>query len=99
MTRMMVMWEARVPEERWADLRLAYDEGMRELPTQMAEHFLVQDVHDRETWRIVSIWHSAEGLDEYRKSTATPGGMAMFRSAGAEAESWISAIEVFGYGP
>lgn len=92
----MVTWEARVPEEAWATLRQAYAQVSASVPSQMIEHFLTQDADDPELWRAVSVWHSAEALDEYRHSVATPGGQLVFRAAGVETTRSIAEVVVHG---
>ncbi|MCW4352111.1 antibiotic biosynthesis monooxygenase [Hoyosella sp. YIM 151337] len=54
------------------------------LPPQMIETFLAHSAHDPSVWRIITIWHSREALEEYRKSVDTPGGILLFRSVGVE---------------
>jgi quinol monooxygenase YgiN len=76
--------EARVEEERSSTLQAAYRKGIAQLPPQMVQTFLVQDVSDKETWKIISVWKSREALEEMRNSGETPGGVLMFRAAGAE---------------
>lgn len=76
--------EARVAEDHSPTLLAAYRKGITQLPPQMVQTFLVQDVSDKETWKIISVWKSREALEEMRNSGETPGGVLMFRAAGAE---------------
>jgi hypothetical protein len=48
------------------------------------ESFFVHSTEDPTLWRVISVWRSREALDEYRRSVETPGGVLMFRAAGAE---------------
>lgn len=50
----------------------------------MLQSYLIQNVSDPTQWRIVSLWSSREALDAYRRSVETPGGLEIFRAAGAE---------------
>lgn len=76
--------EARVEEDRSSDLQAAYREGIAQLPPQMVQTFLVQGGSDKTNWRIISVWKSRAALEEMRNSGETPGGVLMFRAAGAE---------------
>lgn len=80
----MTVLEAHVAPERWDDLRTAIRRGLGELPPQMVEMFFVQSTADPTLWRGISVWKSREALDEMRRSVATPGGVLIFRAAGAE---------------
>ncbi len=85
----MTILEAHVAADRWAALKQAYKAGAeRGLPPQMVpqmvQTFLVQGTADLTLWRGISIWRNREALDEYRRSVTTPGGVLMFRAAGAE---------------
>jgi quinol monooxygenase YgiN len=78
----MTVLEARVAPEQWGTLQTLYQGA--HLPSQMLQAFLVQSADDPAQWRGVSIWRSRAALEEYRRSVETPGGVAMFRAAGAE---------------
>lgn len=80
----MTVLEARVEPDRWVALREAYSAAGVNLPPQMVETFLVQSTDDPMIWRGVSIWRSREALEEYRRGVETPGGVLLFRAAGAE---------------
>ncbi len=76
--------EAHVAPEQWDALKEAYQAGAANLPPQMVETFLLQSAKDPTLWQGVSVWKSRAALDEYRQSTQTPGGVLIFRAAGAE---------------
>ena len=76
--------EAHVEEDRSSDLQAAYREGITQLPPQMVQTFLVQDGSEKTDWRIISVWKSRKALEEMRNSGETPGGVLIFRAAGAE---------------
>ncbi len=81
----MTTLEAHVEPENWAILGQAYrDTVARGRPAQMLQSYLIQNVSDLTQWRIVSLWSSREALDTYRRSVETPGGVEIFRAAGAE---------------
>jgi hypothetical protein len=79
----MTVLEARVPQEKWAELEARYGQSIP-LPAQMIETFLVQSTDDPELWRGVSVWRSRAELEAYRRSVDVPGGFLIFRSVGAE---------------
>jgi quinol monooxygenase YgiN len=87
--------EAHVEEERSSDLQAAYREGIAQLPPQMIQTFLVQDVSDTKTWKIISVWKSRQALEEMRNSGETPGGVLMFRAAGAEPSLMVLDVREF----
>ena len=76
---------ARVEEDRRADLQSTFS-SFPKLPTQILSSSLLQDHQDPAIWKIVTVWQSAEALEEYKSSVETPGGVLMFRSVGAEPE-------------
>lgn len=80
----MTVLEAHVAADQWAAITQAYTQGFNRLPSQMVQTFLVQSTADPTLWRGISIWRSRNALEEYRQSVATPGGVLMFRSVGAE---------------
>ena len=80
----MTILEANVAPQNWAALLQAYQAGAGQLPPQLSQTMLVQSSADKSIWRIISIWRSREGLEEMRRTTATPAGVLMFRAAGAE---------------
>ncbi len=80
----MTVLEAHVAPDQWATLAQIFTAAGEQLPPQMLQTLLVQDTSDRTLWRGISIWRSRAALDEYRRSVETPGGVLMFRAAGAE---------------
>jgi quinol monooxygenase YgiN len=76
--------EAHVGAEAWPAFQDDYKNRTAQLPPQMLQTFLLQDVADQTFWRIISVWKSREALDEMRNSGETPTGVLMFRSAGTE---------------
>jgi hypothetical protein len=80
----MTVLEARVEPDRWAALQGSYDAATGQLPSQMKDTFPVQSTADPAIWRVISVWRSRGALEEYRRSVATPGGVLIFRAAGAE---------------
>ncbi len=85
---------AHVDLNKTATLLEAYRRGTENgLPPQMIQTFLIQSVADKTLWQIISVWKSREALDEIRNSGETPAGILMFRSAGAEPELSIFAVD------
>jgi quinol monooxygenase YgiN len=76
--------EGRLAAENWKALAEAYQTGTASLPPDMIQTFLVQDSADPAVWRIMTQWQSRAALEAYRQSVDTPGGVLMFRAAGAE---------------
>jgi quinol monooxygenase YgiN len=80
----MTILEAQVDLQHADTLEQAFRATSAQLPPQIAHSFLVRDAADPTVWRIVTVWRSREALDEYRRSVDAPGGVRMFRAAGAE---------------
>ncbi len=97
--QVMTVLEARVPRERWDDLRASFAQGQGQLPRQMVHSYLMQSAADPELWRTVAVWESRAALDEYRRSVETPGGVLFFRAAGAEPTLALFEIVVQQTGP
>lgn len=76
--------EARVTADQWDALKRVFHEANQQLPAAIDQSFLIQHSTEQELWRILTVWRSREALDAYRASVQTPGGVLMFRSAGAE---------------
>ena len=79
----VTMLQAQVAEARSSHLIEAFNQAVRSLPPPIRESFLIRE-SGTDTWRIVTLWESREALDAYRQSVDTPGGVLMFRTAGAE---------------
>lgn len=86
--------EAHVEANRWSDFENDFRERTKELPPQMVQTFLLQDVSDKTLWRIISVWKSREALEEMRNSGEIPTGVIMFRSAGADPKLSIFNVPV-----
>jgi hypothetical protein len=80
----MTVLEAEVAESNWPKLEAAYAERTRQLPPGLVQTFLVQSTAERPLWRILSVWEGRQALEEMRSSGETPGGILIFRAAGAE---------------
>ncbi len=80
----MTVLEAHVTADQWTALTQTYTQSSSRLPSQIVQTFLVQGTADPTLWRLMAIWRSRNALEEYRQSVATPGGVLMFRSVGAE---------------
>lgn len=92
----MTILEAQVAPEQAATLEQNFQAGTAQLPPQIVQTFLARDTNDPTLWRIFTVWRSREALSEYRRSVNVPGGIQMFRSAGADPE--LSIWEVTSYG-
>lgn len=80
----MTILEARVASEQWEALQQAFEAQSKHRPEQLLQSFLVQSTIDPTLWQVIGLWPSREALEEMRRSTETPGGVLMFRAAGAE---------------
>ena len=88
---LMTILEAHVLDEKQEILRQIYRENITQPPPGLVRTYLVQSAADPSLWRILTVWQSREVLDEMRRQ-GTPGGVLMFRSAGAEPELSIMDI-------
>ena len=67
---MITILEGKVSIERWAKLETSYRNGINKLPMHLIQTFLVQDLKDRETWRIISVWRSKAHYEASADSNA-----------------------------
>ena len=65
---MITILEGNVSCERWEKLEDAYRKAIRKIPRDLIQTFLVQDVKNRETWRIISVWRSKAHFEESSES-------------------------------
>lgn len=80
---LVTMLEAEVTEEDARELVTSFGAEVGSLPSAIRETFLLHE-SGGDLWRLVTVWKSREALDGYRASVEAPGGVLMFRSAGAE---------------
>jgi len=80
----MTILEAHVTSDKWSTLEQVYKAGIQQLDPGITQTFLVHTSADSTLWRIITVWSSRQVLDAMRRSTETPQGVLMFRSAGAE---------------
>ncbi len=76
--------EARVAEANWPVLEENYRKALDKPLPSIVQTVLVRSISDPTLWRIMTTWRSRKDLDEMRRSTATPTGVLVVRSAGAE---------------
>ena len=76
--------EANVAEGHWELMRRSYRQLAAKLEPQILRSYLLQGTSDPTLWRVMTVWVSQEGLEEYRRSVDTPGALVLFRSVGAE---------------
>jgi quinol monooxygenase YgiN len=91
----MTILEAHVARDQWETLKQAYQQAGANLPPQQVQNFLTQSVEDPTRWQLCAIWKSREALDEYRQSVQTPGGVLIFRAAGAEPKLALFDVQGF----
>ena len=80
----MTILEARVTPDKWTALEQAYTAATRQLDPGITQTLLIHSSVDSTLWRIMTVWSSRQALEAMRRSTETPQGVLMFRSAGAE---------------
>jgi hypothetical protein len=61
---MITILEGKVSCERWEKLEEAYRVAIRHIPKDLIQTFLVQDMKDKDTWRIISVWRSKAHFTE-----------------------------------
>jgi quinol monooxygenase YgiN len=76
--------EGKVTSEKWDMLKATFDKALQHLPSAIKHSYLVQDKTDNDVWRVITVWHSREALQNYRQSVETPEGILMFRAVGVE---------------
>jgi hypothetical protein len=86
--------EGKVSPDQWDTLKQAFRQAGQQLPSAIDHSYLIQDQTTKETWRILTIWKSRQALQDYRTSIDTPGGVLIFREAGADATLSISEVVV-----
>lgn len=76
--------EANVTSERWEVIEQAFRTGIRHIPTQLLQTFLIQDTQRPNLWRIITVWQSKEAYEEVKGAAIISACTEMFRSAGVE---------------
>jgi heme-degrading monooxygenase HmoA len=82
---MITILEGKVSCERWEKLEEAYRTRIHKIPMGLIQTFLVQDLKDREIWRIISVWRSKAYFDENTESgLLSTTCVDVFHSVGVE---------------
>jgi quinol monooxygenase YgiN len=78
--------EANLDHSKWDDLKAAFDQLVGDVPVQIIQSLLVQNVQSPDSWKLITLWKSREAFADYRNTAATsvPQGLALFRSVGVE---------------
>lgn len=79
----LTVLEARVPLERQREVEGVFRAGMKNIPPEIVESFLVRDVKDPCLYRLNTVWQNRESLDAMRASGVKPKGVQMFEEVGA----------------
>ena len=81
----LTILEAHVDAGKEASLQEAYAAAIasNNRPPGLLRSQLIRDAFDPRRWRIQTWWESRQALEAMRGS-GTPGGVLMFRAAGAE---------------
>ncbi|HSB66296.1 MAG TPA: antibiotic biosynthesis monooxygenase [Anaerolineales bacterium] len=80
----MTILEGRVAKENWPALEQVYKKGAQEEQPGLVRSYLIHSIKESDLWRILTIWTSREALEAMRRSTETPAGVLMFRTAQSE---------------
>ncbi len=83
--------EARVRQENWKKLRDTFDKA-DSFPEGLVKTFLVQDIKNRESWKIITLWENGELLNKMRNSGKIPEAILIFRAAETDPE--VTVFEV-----
>lgn len=86
--------EAHVPTEHFADVQRVFSEGMKPLPPEIIESYLVRDTSDPSLFRLNTVWKSMEALQAMRRSGVKPKGVQMFEAVGAKPSLSIAEVVV-----
>jgi hypothetical protein len=81
----MTILEGHVPANRWNDFEHSYREAIKHIPAHLKETFLVQDEHDPNLWRIITVWKSREDFDAIRFDPLYHTCVDIYTSVGTEA--------------
>lgn len=81
-----------VDKRNWPKLKAAYDKASGDLPSGLTQTFLIQDIKERETWSIISLWENEETLEKMRHSVKVPEAILIFRAAGSEPKVSIAEV-------
>lgn len=84
----LTILEATVAPELAGDLQAPFRNAAKDVPAGFIRSHLVSAAADPARWRIETLWTSREALAAMRQA-GTPGGVLMFRAAGAEARLTI----------
>jgi quinol monooxygenase YgiN len=80
----MVVWDAQIPQDRWAAFEQAYAAGQSQRPSAIRAGFLLQDTADPTQWYLAGMWESREAFETFRQSGATSPAQLMFRAVDVE---------------
>lgn len=87
-----VIMEARVPEAQWDALKRAYAYSMQRRPAGVISSSLMQDIHDKEVWRISTVWESHQAAMALYDAGATMPSMYAFHLIGVVPDISISDV-------
>ena len=79
----LTVLEAKLEPGTETALRAAYESAATKLPPGLVRSELLRDDRDTTRWRIQTLWENRAALEAMRRA-GTPGGVLMFRAAGAE---------------
>ena len=79
----MTVLEARVPNERLAEVEPLFSLGTAQLPPEILATYLVRDANEPTLFRLNTVWRTREALEAMRGSGLKTKGVQMFEAVGA----------------
>jgi hypothetical protein len=78
--------EADVPQVKWNDLKITFQQATILLPSQICETLLIQSVGDPDRWKIVTIMHGKKYAGHVQDDLPLCNANEIFRAIGIEPE-------------
>ena len=89
----LVILEALVPEDQWNAFQRAFRHAMKKRPKEVVSSYLMQDIHDRSVWRIITLWTSHKAAMALYDAGATMPSMHAFHLVGISPAISISDVQ------
>jgi quinol monooxygenase YgiN len=80
--------QSRIEEKNSQKLIDAYKSAIEnsDLPKGLMQTYLIQDINQKEMWKIIGIWEDKDSFEKMRQST-TPKAILIFQQIGVEPET------------
>ncbi len=76
--------EAIVPQAKWNDLKITFQQATELLPSRICETLLIQSVDEPQRWKIVTILHGKNYSLQVQDNMQKCGASEIFRAIGIE---------------